>query len=527
MTTLTAGSSKTLVLRDTGQCTVTTNGGFASVVETVAGESTAHTFGPRPMRMTFGPYAEGGTVVITNDSAVLDYDSPLGNLVTLSDDGTSLVSGDLNFYFAPSSSVICAAFGDSITAQNTLVNSTQSYLYGNGPMVWASILSGGKLFFSSSLNLGVAGNTTADMTVRLESAAAAAYALGARYCVIHAGTNDVYGSVTYAETIANLAAIYAKFLGYGMTPIVVPILPRAKDGTSGSMLTADRQKLQRINTWIRNYARDNPNIIIADPTLNIVDQAVTNGDPLGALLANSTAYTYDGLHPAARGAYWMGKAIADAMQYRLSGIQTSLWSQIDTHDVTHNPSGNLLTNGYMTGITGTYGTGGSGASGLATGWAARRLVGSTGSVVCSKSTVTAGNGTTYPQQTVTFSATAGVATEELQVYQQIFPSGTTYAVGDTVYAECEASVSGVTAASLRSVYLKCSDDGVDARCGQPSGAGYMPDSNWSGVLRTPAFVIKAGTTAITVSIHAQIDGTVALAGLTLNFGRVALRKVGV
>jgi hypothetical protein len=46
-------------------------------------------------------------------------------------------------------------------------------------------------------------------------------------------------------------------------------------------------------------------------------------------------------------------------------------------------------------------------------------------------------------------------------------------------------------------------------------------------MRSPAFVIKAGTTAITVSMHAQIDGTVASAGVTVNFSRVALRKVGV
>jgi hypothetical protein len=55
----------------------------------------------------------------------------------------------------------------------------------------------------------------------------------------------------------------------------------------------------------------------------------------------------------------------------------------------------------------------------------------------------------------------------------------------------------------------------------------MPDSTWSGTMRSPAFVIKAGTTAITVSMHAQIDGTVASAGVTVNFSRMALRKVGV
>lgn len=76
MTSLATGSSATVTLRDDGKCTVTTNGGDASVVETVAGVSTTHAFGPRPMRMAFGPYSEGASLVITNTSAVLDYDSP-------------------------------------------------------------------------------------------------------------------------------------------------------------------------------------------------------------------------------------------------------------------------------------------------------------------------------------------------------------------------------------------------------------------------------------------------------------------
>ena len=94
MTTLAAGSSVTVVLRDTGQCTVTTSGGFADVAETVGGTTTNHAFGPRPKRRVFGPYSEGATIVITNASAVLDYDSPYGNLVTFDEATQSLVSGD-------------------------------------------------------------------------------------------------------------------------------------------------------------------------------------------------------------------------------------------------------------------------------------------------------------------------------------------------------------------------------------------------------------------------------------------------
>lgn len=85
MTALATGSSATVTLRDGGQCTVVTNGGFASVVQTVGGVSTTYTLGPRPARQVFGPYSEGATLVITNATAVLDYDQPGGAVATVSD----------------------------------------------------------------------------------------------------------------------------------------------------------------------------------------------------------------------------------------------------------------------------------------------------------------------------------------------------------------------------------------------------------------------------------------------------------
>lgn len=425
--------------------------------------------------------------------------------------------------FDPAYGVICAAFGDSITAQNTNLSGTVSYMYSNGYMTWASILSGGKIFFSAALNYGVAGDTTTLMVARLATSIASAKALGARFVVILAGTNDNYGGVTYAQTIANLANIYGAWLGAGITPIIIPITPRAKDAASGSMLTADRQKMQRVITWQRGYCRDNPSVLIADATLNITDHSVTNGDPIGALLANSTASTTDGLHLAARGSFWTGKAIVDAVQYYLRGISQMIWSQADTHDITNNPTGNLLANGFMTGTGGTPGTGASGS--LATSFTFRRQAGSTITVVGSKGTTATANGSTYPNQRIAVAgAGSGAATETAQVYQQVFPSGTTYAVGDTVYAECAISVSGVTAATLKSIYLKCQDDGFDARIGQISGPGYLPDQSWSGVLRTPSFVIKAGTTAITTSLNADLDGTIAC-GVTIDIERITTRKV--
>ena len=79
MTSLATGSSVGLTLRDTGIVNVATNGGLASVtVAPTGGAAQLTNIGPMPERRSFGPYSEGAQVTIANQSAVLDFDSPLG-----------------------------------------------------------------------------------------------------------------------------------------------------------------------------------------------------------------------------------------------------------------------------------------------------------------------------------------------------------------------------------------------------------------------------------------------------------------
>jgi lysophospholipase L1-like esterase len=76
MTTLAAGSSVTVAVRDGGTVAVATNGGMASAVVTPT-EGNVHTvsFGPLAERRTLGPYKEGASIVITNSSCgAFDYD---------------------------------------------------------------------------------------------------------------------------------------------------------------------------------------------------------------------------------------------------------------------------------------------------------------------------------------------------------------------------------------------------------------------------------------------------------------------
>lgn len=76
MTALAAGQSTTITVGDGGTIKVSTNGGFASAVVTpVVGAAHTVSFGPMPTRRSLGPYTEGATIALTNQTVdSLDYD---------------------------------------------------------------------------------------------------------------------------------------------------------------------------------------------------------------------------------------------------------------------------------------------------------------------------------------------------------------------------------------------------------------------------------------------------------------------
>lgn len=77
MTVLAPGSSVTVAVRDGGTIAIATNGGFGSaVVSPTEGGSTPVSFGPAPERRVLGPYREGASVVLTNQTCgAFDYDA--------------------------------------------------------------------------------------------------------------------------------------------------------------------------------------------------------------------------------------------------------------------------------------------------------------------------------------------------------------------------------------------------------------------------------------------------------------------
>lgn len=438
--------------------------------------------------------------------------------------GTSSGAASASNLFSPSSGVNVAVLGDSISYQNTGGSSILARAIGY--INWAVVYSKGVLFFQPSMNFGVSGETSAQILVRTPAAASAMFASNVKFCTITAGTNDASGDVTPATFISNLTQICTILRAVGITPIIIPVLPR-KYGTSITVpITAARQFLiQRYNTLIRALPQTMSGIAIADPTLDWTDQTSANGWPIGgfgALGADPSpklAYTSDGLHPSMRGASWVGAAVWNLIASQITAVPRHLWSQADLYNAANNPSGSLTSNPMMVGTAGTPGTGTTGT--VATGYTLQRLAGTTGAVVGSVGTTTVDSANSYQNQTCVCTAPAGSAVETFRLFQ--FGSANT-AIGDQFYAECEVTVSGVTAGSFVNLTLRCSDGITTSVFFQEDSGQYMPDQSWTGVLRT--FPLTAAAANVSLgTLQWSIDGTVASAGVTIVVSRFSVHKV--
>ncbi|MGQ9582921.1 MAG: GDSL-type esterase/lipase family protein [Thermoplasmatota archaeon] len=72
------------------------------------------------------------------------------------------------------------------------------------------------------LNLGVSGDTTEGMMVRLHRDVSRS---GADICIVLGGVNDLLGGVPVREVFENLRAMYAELDRYRILPVAVTVLP--------------------------------------------------------------------------------------------------------------------------------------------------------------------------------------------------------------------------------------------------------------------------------------------------------------
>lgn len=441
-------------------------------------------------------------------------------------ENSSLVSGD-GFVgsFGPIANGVLLV-GDSITASNIGAGAAFAQAKNIGPFNWANAFMGQRLEIVA--NIGVSGKwITGTSGMAATIAADLALYPTARYVCFLGGTNDISNSVSYADIITGLQTIISACLARGKTLLLSTILPRAAAGIT----TAQRLRLNAVNSWIRERQSVQNGVLVSDPFRYLANPANANSDPVAADYYDSPA-----LHPGPSGAMKIGLVWSNDWGPYIPVNKRFAGQAGDTFDATDNPYGNLLSNGALQTLGATSGTGFTGNN--PTGYTIQRIAGAgtwTGSAVARTDGVP-GN---WYQAAI---ATESSASAQYQMRQNVFgPNGggtNTYAIGDTLFAELELKVAHTGSTNyVKGVYITATEYDRDGNVVFVANGMYFSSLtnplqralDYTVTLRTPKFVsigsagVGAGSQRITVSVDVLFDGTVA-AGLTLSMGQVSLRK---
>lgn len=397
--------------------------------------------------------------------------------------------------------------GDSVSAQGFGGSLAGGYTFASvGYAAWAAFLSRRRIELLPTSNHGIAGETSAQILARIGNV----LSLVPGVCVVLAGTNDI-GTLTPAQSIANLTTIYDVLRNAGIFVIAVPITPR------GSITTAQQGHIQQVNKWIRLQRLSRRNFAVADCELAYIDTAT--GAPKSTMSA-------DALHPIVYGAYAIGNEIAAIVNAIYPDPCLPYVNRLDIYHATENPDGNLLAGsvGLTEGTTGTLSNGPTGS--LATSWSANGVNLPAG-VTAVFAKVAKADGRSFQQ--ITFGGSYNVASPSS--FNVTAPSAHASCVaGDTVEAVCEleadAGIAFLSGAQLLIDVVTPSGNPVPIDM-VANNTHVLPPVAFSGVLKTPKVTLPGTPTLVRVTLRFTpmgVGGASTLAGV-VRFGSVSLRKV--
>ncbi|HWA17682.1 MAG TPA: SGNH/GDSL hydrolase family protein [Devosia sp.] len=379
--------------------------------------------------------------------------------------------------------------GDSIVAHG---HATVDAYAGNGSWgfsTWALALSEGRLFQPIGGNLGVSGDTVADMYARRAATVARLPKVVCGMC----GTNDVGAGTAAATITAGLRAYWNYMLASGARYVVwCTILPRfAPNSLSGGSETIR----QAVNAWM---------LAQASRRIKIVD--------CEALDLSSDDFG-DGLHPNTGGAFKIGQAVAAV----LDAITTAA-------DVIAGWTNAYSVNPTMTGTGGSLNGGATGV--VADGFGLDATQAGGANVVGSKGVLADGS----PAQIITISGSYSGSGRYINFASF---SASTLEAGDELEYVAEIEVEGLSAEIVRVTPIAAVYDGSFATLFQSEGvyagdsAGH-PDAVERQVIRTPPWTIQAGAPAwelfgLAIGFK-DAAGPTAVAG-TIRIGENKARKV--
>lgn len=477
MPTVSAGSTATYTLTSAQSIAITFDANESASVSVSRSGSVIFSQNLRSST-TIGPYLAGDVMTLVAERGPVDYTT------ATAPDGpnpaSSLTSAQVTAVQAlaigagvPSSGFLSALlFGDSLqaagggdspspgTANYADYTSYNSNCYFN----ILNIALGAP--FRYVFNASVGTQTTTQMLARIDSE------LGSRTWDVgffEGGINNFIqrGDTTPDATIVDIAALWTKLRARCGTLYVHPIWP------NDSITAPQRAAVLLVNAWIYKNAKSYGAILLTGLVNTLVDPADSNS---WALL---NAYTDDNTHPNTAGSCAAGNVLA----LHLDVYKTrARYSSSD--------GSNLLANGALRGTAGS----------APTSWVAF------GSLTI-----------TYPSRTDGESGTLvqAVAADFATIRQNI-TSG--YTVGRRCVAEVEYTCNDPTA-SINLQIQMTGGTSTTINALKPAGSDA---STWalpaSGVLRTPEFVIVAGTTTVGVYLLGS-------KAATYQFGRAVLRYV--
>lgn len=225
-----------------------------------------------------------------------------------------------------------ALFGDSLSGNNSDLGKN----YTRGFLTFAQQMSGHRVYFDSSLNFGVGGDTAAMIAARVSTVLAAKPDI----CLVEMGGNDTGQSgITIESVIANTKTVVEALTNAGIYVILCTIYP-----TAGNTSTAVLRKVSILNQWIID-APSRYNL------LEVLDAGSVMFDNTTGLVRPN--HTYDKTHPGGYGSWYLGRELAKKL---LEIVRVSRYQPLNNiYDkwALDYTTGNILSNAQYTGTSGT------------------------------------------------------------------------------------------------------------------------------------------------------------------------------
>lgn len=423
------------------------------------------------------------------------------------DTGTALAGPDGSIYrLSPGSSAgrRVAIFGDSITVG---AFSVDRWLNWGGYGTWLRRYLGHRIDLPSSRVFGAGGATIAQLR---DTYLPLALASDCDIVIVHAGLNSL--GVDVPTMIEQMQSIYTAFLKKGIAVVAIPI---RVCGVSQPVEGDALKRMLRFNRWITEFANANRGVVVCDVNPLYLDFATGNA---------KSGMLRDDVHDSVLGAMTMGRAVADTLAALLPPSDQSFMHLGDVWDATINPTGNLLTNGLMSGTTGTEQNGATGNT--PTGWTSA-ISGST-TVTMAMSEEADATYTNLKHSRMTIGGTADSKLVNLLQSRTLVD----FNLSPLDYVEMCAEVDyDFDTNNFNSIYcaavvynsvptiISTAYDGY-----YESAHGNMPIGTGSLVLKSPVFQLPATASIVTFSFGVYPGSSGTLTG-TVDWKRAYVRKV--